>query len=175
MFDLYDKCACFLQLVLIYFLSYLLIYLSEEEIHVDVRISLGLVACIFTFGSTLSVNKTASLYVLAKPYIQISSLSLTIDEKSHSQICCVASIPGTKLLLPVFTWFRLNVNISNIKSESMSIIFQVHFCNDITIDVNETCELVNSEWLYSRQFDVKVIYQYHFADHNTNTSFSIFL
>ena len=84
--------------------------------------SLGLVFCIFTFDPTLTVNRTARLHVLARPEIQISSLSLTIDEKSHSQISCVASIPGTEDPQPlVLTWFRWNMNISNIKSESRYI------------------------------------------------------
>ena len=96
-------------------------YFCEEEIHVVVLISLGLVTCIFTFGLTLSVNRTASLYVLARPEIQISSLSLTIDEKNHSQISCVASIPGTNHQHAVLTWFRWNMNILNIKSESRYI------------------------------------------------------
>ena len=108
---------------------------------------LGLVLCIFTFSPTLAVSRTASLYVLAKPVIQISSLSLTIDEKSHSMISCEASIPGTKdPQPPVLTWFRWNRNISNIKSERRPIEFQLHFCNDITIDCNKTYELVYLKW-----------------------------
>ena len=104
--------------------SYLLIYHREEELHVNVLILLGPVACIFTFGSTLPLNRTASLYVLARPEIQISSLSLTIDEKSSSEISCVASIPGTKdPQPPVLTWSRWNMNISKMKSKSMSIVY----------------------------------------------------
>ena len=65
--------------------------------------------CIFTIDTTLLINRTSDLYVLAKPVVQLSAMSLTIEKGSDVIISCSASVPGTHDPDPLtFKWFRGN-------------------------------------------------------------------
>ena len=63
----------------------------------------------FTIDTNLLINKTSDLYVLAKPVVQLSAMSLTIEKGSDVIISCSASVPGTQDPDPsTFKWFRWN-------------------------------------------------------------------
>ena len=65
--------------------------------------------CIFTVDTTLFINRTSDLYVLAKPVVKLSAMSLTIEKGSDVIISCTASVPGTHDPDPsTFKWFRWN-------------------------------------------------------------------
>ena len=65
--------------------------------------------CIFTIDTTLFINKTSDLYVLAKPVVKLSAMSLTMEKGSDVIISCSASVPGTKDPDPsAYRWFRWN-------------------------------------------------------------------